>query len=56
MKLEKKKSEKILIMATCLVNLQPATNHYYEPMIPNISKYSRWRALVQIIATCLRWK
>jgi ribonuclease HI len=28
MKLEKKKSEKILIMATCLVNLQPATDHY----------------------------
>jgi hypothetical protein len=56
MKLKKKKSEKILIMATCLVNLQPLTDHYYEPMIPNISKYSRWRVLVRIIATCLWWK
>jgi hypothetical protein len=56
MKLEKKKSEKILIMETCLVNLQPATDHYYEPMIPNITKYSRWGILVQIIAICLRWK
>jgi hypothetical protein len=46
MKLEKKKSEKIQIMETCLVNLQPATDHYYEPMIPNISKYSRWCVLV----------
>jgi hypothetical protein len=56
MKLEKKKSEKILIIATSLVNLQPATDHYYEPKIPNISKYSRWRVLVRIIASCLWWK
>jgi hypothetical protein len=41
MRLEKNKSEKILIMATCIVNLQPATDHYYEPMIPNFSKHSR---------------
>jgi hypothetical protein len=36
----KEKSGKILITETCLVNLQPATDHYYKPMIPNITKYS----------------
>jgi hypothetical protein len=25
-------------------------------MIPSITKYRRWQVLVQIIATCLRWK
>jgi hypothetical protein len=56
MKVEKKKAEKVLLMETCLVALQPATDAFYEPLVTYITKFSRWKQLVRIIAICKRWK
>jgi hypothetical protein len=36
--------------------LQPVTDQFYEPGLQCLTKYSRWRDLARIVATCLRWK
>jgi hypothetical protein len=41
MNVEKKKAEKVLLIETCLVTLQPATDDYYEPLETYITKFSR---------------
>ena len=56
MRVEKKKTKKPKSEVVCATLLQPASDDHYDPLIPNLLKYSIWKRLIRIIVTCLRWR
>lgn len=39
-----------------MLTLQPATDQFYDPVIPGLLKYSKWRTITRVVSSCLRWK
>jgi hypothetical protein len=51
-----KKEMRISQQMGCTLHIQPATDQYYEPLNETLLKYSGWRELTRVVATCLRWR
>jgi hypothetical protein len=47
---------RIIKQAVVMLTLQPATDQFYDPVIPGLLKYSKWRTITRVVSSCLRWK
>jgi hypothetical protein len=51
-----KRETKLMKATVCLASLQPATDEYYEPLLPYLAKFNSWKKLANVIAACKRWR